>query len=539
MKQTLTAVAAALLVCFAAWGSTRATTCQLKLKLVDAETGATLPGVIRLTDKQGQPISARSVDTQGNVTELMSRGLGLKDQPEIDRWSVVTGEVTLQLPRAAVTVEAFSGLETELSKQAIDLSNKDSLQAAIPLTRFYDANRKGMRSANTHLHLMKLTREQSDRYLLDVPRADRLDALFVSYLERAEADREYITNQYSRADFDKLSATCGVVIGNGEEHRHNFTAQGEGYGHVMLLDVPKLVLPVSIGPGITKTGTDGLPIQRGIDQARRDKATAIWCHNNWGMERLANLVTGRLDAQNIFDGGAHGSFKDSFYRALNAGVKLPFSAGTDWFMYDFSRTYVKLVGPLTTNSWLQSLAAGRSYITNGTFLEFQVLGREPGDTITLAQPGLVTIVARGIGRVDFQRLEVIQNGAVVKLQTTKPEGGHFVADLKFDLPLEGPCWLALRIPPPPVKDDPKLQETVPLHEYGQPLFAHTSAVYVNVAGKSYFDPKVAAELLQEMKDTLPKLRQQAQFADAAEHARVVDVYQDAISKFEQRLKNRD
>src|SRR5207244_682239 len=105
-----------------------------------------------------------------------------------------------------------------------------------------------------------------------------------------------------RADLEAISRKSGVAIGNGEEHRHNFAAQGQGYGHVMLLDIKELVQPVSIGPGIAKLGTDGLPIQRGIDQARRDGATAIWCHNNWGMESIPISVTGRLDAQNIFDG---------------------------------------------------------------------------------------------------------------------------------------------------------------------------------------------------------------------------------------------
>ena len=56
--------------------------------------------------------------------------------------------------------------------------------------------------------------------------------------------------------------------------------------------------PVSIGPVITKMGTDGLPLARGIAQARRDAATVIWFHNHWGLERIANLVTGRLDGPN-------------------------------------------------------------------------------------------------------------------------------------------------------------------------------------------------------------------------------------------------
>ena len=37
-------------------------------------------------------------------------------------------------------------------------------------------------------------RDRSDRYLVEVSRADGLDVVFVSYLERAVVDRAYITN---------------------------------------------------------------------------------------------------------------------------------------------------------------------------------------------------------------------------------------------------------------------------------------------------------------------------------------------------------
>jgi len=73
---------------------------------------------------------------------------------------------------------------------------------------------------------------------------------------------------------------------NGQEHRHNFEAYKEGYGHVMLLDISRLIRPVSIGPGIMKTGTDGLPLNRGIRNARRDGATVLWCHNKFGVEAV-------------------------------------------------------------------------------------------------------------------------------------------------------------------------------------------------------------------------------------------------------------
>src|SRR4029450_348859 len=126
---------------------------------------------------------------------------------------------------------------------------------------------------------------------------------------------------------------------------------GGGFGRVMLLALLKRGEPVSIGPGIMREGTDGIPIQRGIKTARADGATIIWCHNTFGHEDIPNWVSGLVHAQNIFDGGQHGGYADTFYRYLAAGMKVPFSTGTDWFIYDFSRVYVPLAGAWSPKRW--------------------------------------------------------------------------------------------------------------------------------------------------------------------------------------------
>ena len=55
---------------------------------------------------------------------------------------------------------------------------------------------------------MKVSRADADRYLQEVPRADALDLLFVSYLERAGADQDYITNRYTAGDLARFIGDC-------------------------------------------------------------------------------------------------------------------------------------------------------------------------------------------------------------------------------------------------------------------------------------------------------------------------------------------
>lgn len=541
--------------------------CQLKLELVDAATGRPMPGVIRIRDEE---------DKRVPVADLLPRGLGVPEEFAIHDWHVLPGPAKLSLPKQVLTIKAFHGLETEFGEAKLDLRGKADATLRIPLKRFYDAHARGLQSANTHVHLMKTSLAQADRYLLEVSRAEGLEIVYISYLERAEADLEYTSNKYSQDDLRRLTKEsrgaksaghdhqhgsgehhhgkgghthgpvmaflAGTEFDNGQEHRHNFSGFEEGYGHVMFLHLPELIQPVSIGPGITKKGTDSPPLRPGIEKAHKLGSAVIWCHNQWGLEDIPNWLAGKLQANNIFDGGTHGSYKHSFYRYLNSGLKVPFSTGTDWFIYDFSRVYVAadpgLVGEgkrLSSEAWLKHLAAGRSIITNGPLLEFAVNGKRVGETLDLKSPGPLKVAGRAVGRLDFQRIELIRNGEVAKSFDSRPADGHFAAEFELELPVDEPCWLAIRTPPPSAPRDPEFQAKTPLNEYGRELFAHTSAIYVNLAGRGVFQPAAATSLLDEMKASRETIQKQALFATDTDRDQVLRVYDEGIRQMQDRL----
>jgi hypothetical protein len=373
---------------------------------------------------------------------------------------------------------------------------------------------------------MKLTHAEMDRYLRTVPQGDGLDLVFVSLLRRIPDERDYITNTLTEGDLGRLSQ-AGVLFGNGEEHRHNFGPGGEGFGHVMLLNILKRIEPVSIGPGIMKEGTDGIPLQRGIRTARTDGATVIWCHNTFGHEDIPNWVSGLLHAQNIFDGGDHGTYEDTFYRYLNVGMKVPFSTGTDWFIYDFSRVYVPISGVLTSKKWLAELAAGKSYITNGVLLEFSVNGKPIGASLASAVGDELKIVGQAIGRNDFRQIELIHSGRVINSINSRQTDGHFVAALNYSLRVDGPGWLALRIPP-----------SAGQNEFGKPLFAHTSPIHVTVNGQRLFRPDVATGLLAEMEASQEQIKSKGTFANADERDSILGVYRESIAALQKQVDAR-
>jgi hypothetical protein len=485
---------------------TAETSCRLTIELLLADRPQPVAGLVRLTNQvSGKPLS-------------------LADEIHRDKnWYALAPRTTLTLPPTRIKVEAFHGLETGLVTRDIDLTAKESETLSLRLKQFYSAAERRLQAGNTHLHLMKLTHAEMDRYLRLVPQADALDLVFVSLLRRIPDERDYISNTLTEGDLGRLSQG-GVLFGNGQEHRHNFGTGGEGFGHVMLLNILKQIEPVSIGPGIMKEGTDGIPLQRGIRTARQDGATVIWCHNTFGHEDIPNWVSGLVHAQNIFDGGDHGTYEDTFYRYLNVGMQVPFSTGTDWFIYDFSRVYVPISGELTTKKWLAELAAGKSFITNGVLLEFTANGKNIGETISAAAGDELQIAGRAVGRNDFRRVELIHNGRVVHTAASRPSADHFEANLEFKLTASDAGWIALRIP-----------ASAGQNEFGKPLFAHTSPIYFTVNNRRIFNAEVAQALLSEMEASRQFVNEKATFADVQERESVLRVYRDAIALFQERI----
>ncbi len=455
------------------------------------------------------------------------------------------GREALKGVNGDLTLEAFAGPEYEMTKRSMRVRAGQRVGMKLKLKRITKSRATGWRSGNTHLHIMKLTRAQADQYLRTVPRSDGLELVFVSNLRRANAELGYITNEHRTADL-KILESADLRFGWGEEHRHNYGGGGQGYGHVMLLNIKNLVRPVSVGPGIMLEGTDDPPLQRGIREARTQGATVVWCRNSFGLEDIPNWFGGTVDAQNIFDGGSHDSYEKTFYRYLNVGLRVPFSTGTDWFMYDFSRVYVRMAGELTPERWLMGLRKGRSYISNGPLLELRCGQNDIGDVIAIDKPRKLVFRGRARGRNDFRKLQLVYNGKVVaeaaskllKDNANRDRGGHHSAIVNWTLNADKPGWIALRVD----SGFTTLPATAPVapkgkgvNEFGQGLFGHTSPIYIDYGGKRVFRPGTAKALMKEMESAIDEILKRSKFAGDAQKMQVLRVYEKGLAALERRL----
>jgi hypothetical protein len=492
---------------------------KIRLRLVDAETGQDVGGMVRIKDGE----SGKFIKPHG----LLDRMQGFQVPEDCQGWHVVpVGGGETALPRRRFQVEALHGLETTLVHRELDLRQVATEDITIKLPFLFRPNRLGLVAGNTHLHLRDRTRAEADAYLRTIPAADGLKVLFISYLERAGDDPHYITNRYPLGDLPDLAGS-GVVFGNGEEHRHNFESFGMGYGHVMLLGIRQLVKPVSLGPGITGAGNDDRALRPGIEDARRQGGTAIWCHNTFGHESAADMLAGRLHALNVFDGSRSGSFEDLYYRFLNIGLRVPLSTGTDWFLYDFSRVYARVPVPVSTATWLAALQRGETVITNGPLLTLTVEDKPVGAVVNREKPGKVRVAARASGRLQFDGLQLVRNGLVIHTETARPTNGGFTAQFAREVAVDGPAWFAVRI-----------QEGARKNEFGQRLFAHSSPVYVDRAGRRVFEVEAARDLLRLIETAKGNISARGRFSSPAARDRLLALYDQAAVDLRERLQRR-
>ena len=506
--------------------------CRVRIALVDIDTGDPVPGLLRVRNADGAILG---------LTGLMNRGVMLNRGHAGKDWYAVVEPTVVEVPGAKLWFEAIGGFETERAVKMYDFTGIEEARMVLPLRRFYDPAEEQWHSGNTHLHLYRLTRPQADDYLRTIPRADGLELLFVSYLTRAREDHLYVSNTYTAEQLEALNGK-DIRFGWGEEHRHNSFPLGHGYGHVMLLNLPRLIEPVSVGREIMNAGPDYPPLRHAIDVARSEGGVAIWCHNANGSEDLPNLFSGRIDALNLFEAapGGKSDYSISHYRYLNVGLKVPFSGGTDWFIHSFARAYAKVEGNMSAENWLAALKAGRSFLTNGTFLDLRAGSYEIGDTIALSTPETITFSGRARGRNDFGGIDLVHNGKVVSHAKSSPVGGHFEAELEFPLGVHEPGWVALRVAGgsfdtsgPTVLPDkipfPAGPAGYRYSEMGAPLFGHTSAIYLEFEGRLAFVPEVAESMIEELENNIRSIEATYRFETEAQQVEVLTIYRDAIA----------
>lgn len=209
-----------------------------------------------------------------------------------------------------------------------------------------------------------------------------------------------------------------------------------------------------------------------------------------------------------------------YYRLLNCGFRLGISAGSASGVRPsppgFSRVYVHLGKRFRAREWWRQLRIGRSFATNGPMIFLDVSGRAPGAHIALHRGARVHVTARAVSSRPLERIDIVVGGEVVA--SGIPAEGEPTTECHVDVDHEvsNSGWMVARC----------------FERYqGGPRFAHTSPVYLDVAGEPARNRNDAAFFERWMRDQAAFYRGHPGFRTRAHRKSVIDMFEIARSHY--------
>lgn len=193
-------------------------------------------------------------------------------------------------------------------------------------------------------------------------------------------------------------------------------------------------------------------------------------------ELIADAALGLVDSVDVISPFDHEGSAFLYHRLLSCGLRLAATAGTDVFLSfsrlplasnppGWGRVYAGLAGKgLSVEHFQDAVRAGRTMVTNGPWLMLDVDGHRPGSVLDRADGTRVSVTVTTAGP-GVERIAIVGPDGVTLEKTGERE-------LRAELTLDGPTWIAATA---------KGGAHPSTLDYG--VFAHTSPVYVDVAGE--------------------------------------------------------
>lgn len=472
----------------------------------------------RIVDKQsGEQVEARVQVLSSGGTFLHPTDVLMKVGPGLP-FFYCDGAFEVDAPRGVTRILVERGTEYVPVQMELDLAARGVSTVEIALERWNELGAQGWHPGNTHIHYDQHEQHPDERLHLD-PRVHDLRVTAISVLVRR--DLPYASNKYPMGMLTEFSSAHHHVE-CGEESRHNQTPYESGYGHIMLLRLKQVVEPISRGILVDDLDPDYPPLCYACDEAHRQGGLVIWCHNGTGMEAPVATALGKLDAFNLFDPYWMDPEYDLWYEMLNCGFKLPASTGSDWFVCSDNRVYAYTGAPFTYPDWTAALQGGRTFITNGPALFLQVNEQGPGSTVACDVGSSLTVTASWQSHYSVEHVEILWNGAVIAGRRLEGEAAK-TGELTFAFNAHTDGWLAARLSSH-VRDS-----------FFQPVYAHTSPVYVTTGRPSAELPKAAAFFDRALDEALEWVKQKGKYRNDSQRNEVLALFREGQAVYQKML----
>ncbi|MBP2704062.1 CehA/McbA family metallohydrolase [Microbispora sp. RL4-1S] len=448
-------------------------------------------------------------------------------------------DLVVDVPAERLTVRVARGMEWDTAETTVVPRAGEETPVALAPRRIHDAAARGWYGADLHVHMNwagDLVASPAE-----AAAAQLGEDLHVLNLVAGNVGGERVYDQEALrhwAGRDLPWSDAAHLARMGVEYRNDLF----GHVHAFGLAAPPPVCHTGFG-----SDADWPPNGSVIGELREPGAALGYAHPFHGPVTSPEDVIGdgRRDctgralvvdaALGLVDGVELLHFSDMsgvpgsvtvYRRLLGAGCRLAALAGTDTMLSftrqetvssppGWERVYARPDGPLTAESYARALRRGRTFVTTGPWLELEVDGRGPGETLEPRRGDRVTITARSAGP-EVERLEI--RTAAGRL--AEGPGGELRATLDVT---EATYVVAVaaggRSSRSPHRD----------------AFAHTSPVYLDVDGRRVGRPDDVRwclrwlELLDGLVRGRARLRTRAQLRDH------LDLIEKARAVYESRL----
>jgi hypothetical protein len=286
---------------------------------------------------------------------------------------------------------------------------------------------------------------------------------------------------------DRLDDAGQHAVWVGSENRQNML------GHVGIVGTRQPVFPFASGG--PPEGPIGGPVTHlladWLATCREQGGLAIGAHFPLPMAEIAaDIDAGLLDALELqcFDETLLSPPITEWYRYLDAGYRLPLVGGTDKMSAQVPlgqiRTWARLDdgAGLDFSSWAGAVRAGRTFVTSGPLLRLSVEGHEPGDEVALGGSATLEVELRATAAQPvIEALEIVLDGTVVAHRSSEPTTELV---LRERIPVARSGWMAGR----------SRSSVVIGSAFASAMAAHTSALYITVAGRPQPAPDLGVPL---------------------------------------------
>ncbi len=432
-------------------------------------------------------------------------------------YAYVDGTCQIELPVGPVLIEIVRGFEYEPMRQRVEI-RPGQRHLNLSLQRAFDMKSRRFYSGDTHVHFLS---SQS------------------AHLEAAAEDLNVVNllaSQWGRLFTSWEEFTGGLAPTSSPEHQIWVSQENRQHvlGHISLLGLRSLVAPMCTG-GPQEDWIGGETQTLLADWAAECRAQGglvVIPHLPLpDFENAADVILGLADAGElcwVWEGEPISSAERAYYRWLNVGQRLPVVGGTDKMANDRviggSRTYARLRPDeeFTYDNWCNAVRRGDTFASTGAMIDLHVEGRGMGQVVALpGGGGTVEIEAQAESVWPLTALSVLVNGVEVARATAG--AGDRRLQLHHRCVVNASSWVVARCWGPYLTN-------------AGPVMAHSSPVYLDLAGRGAFVAAEGTYLLNHLQGSQSWAERLGVFRDEDVRRRLLDLLAAARTELERRAR---